>query len=212
MRFRKPSPSMVVATAALVMASTGSAVAAINYAQRAGAVDGFSAVGPRSSTKTSAGKLVATRRKGETNAGQIPNKFLGDVTQATTFSRGVDVADNAPGAPFTLHTSAFGPLSATCNDQSNTPGVEDPTTTISFANTASFTVNLARQTGNQAAFVAPVTAGTANSFTINGSNTFHIQLEAGGYDFVYDGHVRQDGRGTPTGGCVIVGTVEEFRP
>ena len=32
MRVRKPSPSMVVSCVALVMASTGTAVAAVNYA------------------------------------------------------------------------------------------------------------------------------------------------------------------------------------
>ncbi len=36
MRIRPPSPSMVVACTALVMASTGTAVAAVNYARDAG--------------------------------------------------------------------------------------------------------------------------------------------------------------------------------
>ena len=211
-RVRKPSPAMVVAIAAIVMASTGSAIAAVSYASRAGAVDGFSAVGPRSSTKTAAGKLVATRRPGDPNAGKIPNKFLGQVPYSTAFGRLTEVADNAAGAAVDLNASALGILRASCNDQSDRPGDEDPSTAITFANTTSSGVNLARTVGNQASAVVPLPAGTQHSFAVNGSNTFELQVELGGVNVLYQGHVRQDGRNTPAGTCLIVGTAQTITP
>ncbi|HSD79536.1 MAG TPA: hypothetical protein VLB47_02705, partial [Solirubrobacteraceae bacterium] len=63
MRFGRPSPSLAVSLAALVMASTGTAVAAVTYAQNAGAVDGRSAVGSGASPRRAAGRLVATQRR-----------------------------------------------------------------------------------------------------------------------------------------------------
>jgi len=212
MRLRKPSPAMGVAITALVMASTGSAVAAVNYAKRAGAVDGISAVGPKTSNKNAAGKLIAARRSGSSNAGKIPNKFLGQVPDVTTYGRLTEVADNSAGASQTLHPSRLGTLSATCNDQANGAGNEDPSSTITFSNTTSSVVNLARTVGNQQAAVDLVPAGTQHSFAINGSNTFRIHGEFIGVNVVYDGHVRQDGRGTPAGSCLVVGTAETFVP
>ena len=212
MRLRKPSPAMCVAIAALVMASTGSAVAAVSFAQRAGAVDGFSAVGPRSSNKTAAGKLVATRRAGDPNAGKIPNKFLGQVTYATTFGRLAEVVDNSAGAPTPLNLSRLGLLSATCNDQAGQGGNEDPTSTITFSNNQSVNVNVARQVGAQGPTLELLAPSAAHSFTINGSNTFRLQVEYGLLNVIYEGQVRQDGRGTGAASCYVAGTAETFAP
>ena len=75
MKLRRPSPAMVVALVALVMASTGTAVAAVNFAQNAGAVDGKSAVRSSVTRSTAAGRLVATASRGLLK-GRIPGKFL----------------------------------------------------------------------------------------------------------------------------------------
>ena len=44
MKLKRPSPAMTVAVVALVMSMTGGAIAAVNFAENAGAVDGYSAV------------------------------------------------------------------------------------------------------------------------------------------------------------------------
>src|SRR5215207_1583101 len=75
MKLHRPSPAMVVALIALVMAMTGSAVAAVNFATNAGAVDGKSAVRAGVTRSFAAGRLVATAADGP-NKGRIPSKFL----------------------------------------------------------------------------------------------------------------------------------------
>ena len=81
MKFRRPSPSMVVALIALVLSTSGSAVAAVSYASRAGSVDGHSAVGASSSLQARGRNLVATA-KGGPMSGQIPAKFLAGMVRA----------------------------------------------------------------------------------------------------------------------------------
>jgi hypothetical protein len=203
---------MCVAIAALVMASTGTAVAAVNFAKRAGKVDGKSAVGAKASNNRAAGKLVATRGPKSENKGKIPNRFLGQVSEATTFGRLAEVVDNAAGAPTPLNLSRLGLLSATCNDQANAGGNEDPTSTLTFSNNQSVAINLVRQVGPQPAELQSLAPGTAHSFTINGSNLFRIQVEFGGVNVVYEGQVRQDGRGTGAASCLVAGTAETFTP
>src|SRR3712207_4708016 len=78
MRLRMPSPAMVVALIALVVASSGTAFAVVNYARNAGAVDGRSAVSAGSSLGHAAGNVVATARTGR-DKGRIPNRYLADV-------------------------------------------------------------------------------------------------------------------------------------
>src|SRR3954465_14088841 len=97
---RRPSPSLVVSIIALVFATAGTSIAAINFAKNAGAVDGKSAVGAASSSKRAAGKLVATANKGPLK-GRIPARFLeipgvtGFVTGSKqTFAQGIEVIDN----------------------------------------------------------------------------------------------------------------------
>jgi hypothetical protein len=174
-------------------------------------VDGKSAVGPNASKKRAAGKLVATRRSGRSE-GKIPNKFLGQVPYATTFGRYAEVIDNAAGGDATLNASRLGTLSAACNDQAAGGGNEDPTSTISYTNTTPVAVHMARSVGNQQAVVISVPAGAREAFTINGSNTFRIHAEFGGVNVVYEGQVRQDGRGTPSGSCLVAGTAETVGP
>ena len=201
---------MVVAMIALIMSLSGSAVAAIDFARNSGAVDGLSAVKATSSVGHAAGRLVATNRSGP-QKGQIPNKFLGGTVGATTFGAYPAVVDNANGAAIPLNSSSFGTLSASCNDQNRITGNVDPSVTVTFAAGAQ-SLNLARSVGGAAPALGVLQAGTADSFTINNSNTFHIQLELNKVDVVYDGQVRQDGRTTPNGHCLIAGTVQKQHP
>ena len=126
MKISRPSPSMVVAGIALFVSLGGTSMAAVNYASRAGSVDGKSAVYSGASLSSAAGKLVATNRSG-TDKGRLPGKFVADVPKTATYGAAFQVNDNAPGAPQTLATiSAFGTLTATCNDQAAAAGNEDP--------------------------------------------------------------------------------------
>src|SRR3954468_10718079 len=126
MKLSRPSPSMVVAGVALFVSLGGTSMAAINYAERAGSVDGKSAVYAGASLSQAAGKLVASNRSGA-DKGRLPGKFISDVPKSSVFSNIFEVADNAPGAPQTVVTlSGLGALTATCNDQNGAAGNEDP--------------------------------------------------------------------------------------
>jgi hypothetical protein len=208
MKIRRPSPSLVISVIALVMATTGSAVAAVSFARNAGAVDGRSAVSASSSVKHATGRLVATATGGS-HKGQIPVKFLANVPASTTFAQYLPVVDNTNGGAQVLNTNSLGTLSATCNDQDTHAGVLDPTTTFTFQS-AGAPVNFARQIGGGNATVVSMAPNTTQSITINGSNTFHVHAESFGVDVIYDGQVRQDGRATATANCLIAGTAEKF--
>jgi hypothetical protein len=210
MRIRKPSPSLVISIAALVMASTGSAVAAVSFARNAGAVDHRSAVSASSSLHHAAGRLVATA-SGGSHKGKVPVKFVANVPESTTFGRYAPVVDNTTGGSQVLSAGSLGTLSATCNDQDNRSGVLDPTTTLTFQSSG-LSVNFARSIGGANATVLPMAPNTTQGITINGSNTFHVQVESFGTDVIYDGQVRQDGRGTGTANCLVAGTAQTFRP
>jgi hypothetical protein len=208
MKIRKPSPSLAISIVALVMATTGSAVAAVSYARNAGAVDGRSAVGATSGLKHATGRLVATATSGS-HKGQIPGRFVANVPASTTFGRYAPVVDNTTGGSENLNSTSLGTLSATCNDQDNRAGTLDPTTTLTFQS-AGTTVNFARAIGGNNATVVGMPPNTTQSITINGSNTFQIQVESFGVDVVYDGQVRQDGRGTATANCLVAGTEQKI--
>ena len=132
MKISRPSPSMVVAGIALFVSLGGTSIAAVNYASRAGSVDGKSAVFSGATLSQAAGKLVATNRSG-TDKGRLPGKFVADVPKTAVFSNVFEVADNAPGAPQTLVTvSGLGTFTATCNDQNGAAGNEDPISIVSL--------------------------------------------------------------------------------
>lgn len=206
MKIRRPSPAMAVACTALFIALGGTSIAAVNYARNAGAVDGKSAVSAGSSTSRAAGKLVATNRSGS-DKGRIPAKFLAGVAGARTFGAAVDVQDNAVGAPTALGTApGIGTLTASCTDQSERPGVEDPSTTITLTNASGATINVAKRIGGRDADVVAQAPGTVQTITIGGSNTFELHAQNRGTDLVIDGVVRQDGRGTDAASCLFYGT------
>lgn len=209
MRIHKPTPAMVVAIVALVMACGGSAVAAIDFARNAGAVDHLSAVKANVSNNKARGRLVATSKKG-VHKGQIPAKYLdlSGIPRASTFALGLPVNDNAVGAANALNTHAFGRLTMACNDQNNKKGVEDPTVTIGFTSTSPQALNVAHVIGGGAPVVSSLAPGTVDQFTINGSSTFRVHVEFGGTDIVYEGIARQTGQGTADASCLVVGTAE----
>jgi len=203
---RKPSPSLVISIIALVMASTGSAVAAVNFARNAGHVDGKSAVSARSSLRHAAGKLVATKRGG-TNRGQIPGKFVAGVVHgdAVRFSRSTPVIDNGAGAAVDLAFAGGGKLTATCRDQSTKAGKENPSTTITFSNLSPTPLNSARTIGGGDAGVGVLAPGGTSQFKIDGSNTFSYQLERAGRQVLIDGVVRQNAPNSADAACVVYG-------
>jgi hypothetical protein len=215
-RTKRPSPALVVATLALVMATTGSAVAAVDFARNAGAVDGKSAVASGATLRQAAGRLVATQRTGD-DRGRIATRYL-DLTGVArgttdTFGRALEVVDRtAPAAPpvagAAVPVSAhpgLGTLSVSCTDQNPMPARENPAMTLTFTNTAGEAVNLARTVGNGEPLVTALLAGTQTQFTILGSNTFTVHVERRSTNLAIHGAVRQDGLNTATGSCLVYG-------
>ena len=213
MRCTKPSPSMVVASIALFVSLGGTSVAAVSYARNAGKVDGKDAVKASASTSKAAGKLVATNRSGP-DKGRIPGKHLAGVAHTQTFGRSFDVADNVQGAPQTIGDGgSIGTLTATCNDQSARPGVEDPITELNFVNNSGDFINVAKRVGvRDDAGVSAVPPGTVAQLVIGGSNTFAYHIEYKGRNLLVNGVVRQDGRASTTASCLVWGTVQEIAP
>lgn len=202
-----PSPSMAVALLALVLATTGTAVAAVNYAQNAGKVDGKDAVASSATLKQAAGNVVATASKGDAK-GTLPGKFVSDVMRggADSFARPAVVNDNANDVATAIgDIPGLGTLSASCFDQNKNVGIEDPATTLTFGNTAPIAVNLSREVPGQASLITAIAPNTTNAFTIGGSNTFRLHLEKSGINYVFEGVVRQDGRNTPDARCLVYG-------
>ena len=206
MRFKRPSPAMVVACAALFVALGGTSVAAVNYARNAGKVDGKSAVKSSRSLKKAAGNLVAAYSGGAFK-GQIANKHLAEVPRARPFAQYLAVADNAASAPVRLaDTGTLGTLTATCSDQAAKPGVEDPVTTISLVNDSGTAINVAKRIGVNPAAVGGLQSGTVSSLSIKGSNTFEFDANLNAAVTTVEGVVRQDGSGTPDAHCLVYGS------
>jgi hypothetical protein len=206
MRFSKPSPALIVSIIALVMATTGSAVAAVDFASRAGSVDGYSAVGASSSTSHAAGNLVATA-KGGSNKGQVPNKFIADVPATANFAAPFAVTDNAIGATTTLGTTPLGTVSASCRDENNKAGIENPSTVITWNNTSGQTENYARRIGVADPSITTLAGATVDNLTIAGSNTFYHHVQMGPVDVIVEGVVRQAGANTADATCLVYGTL-----
>lgn len=209
MKISRPQPATVISIVALVMATTGSAFAAVDFARNAGAVDHKSAIGSGATLSKAAGKLITTQAKGA-GKGTIAQKYLDTSGLAkgttSTFGRAFEVVDNAASVPTQIGgIPGLGPLTATCADQDNSVGVEDPQTVITFQNTSGDAVNQSRQIGGSNPLVNAVLNGTTSPFTINGSSTFELHLERAGTNYFVHGVVRQDGRGTNAASCLVYG-------
>jgi hypothetical protein len=209
MKISRPQPATIISIAALVMASTGSAVAAVSFARNAGHVNGIKATRSGATLSHAAGKLIATQSKGA-GKGTIAQKYLDTTGLAhgttSTFGQAFQVVDNATSVPTQIGgIPGLGPITATCVDQNAQVGNEDPQTTITFANTSGDVVNQSRQIGGGNPTVDAVLNGTQSSFNINGSSTFELHLERKGSNYFVHGVVRQDGRGTNAASCLVYG-------
>ena len=220
MRLKRPSPAMAVAIVALVMSMTGGAIAAVNFAQNAGAVDGFSAVkASKAGKQKAAGKLVATMRSGD-NRGRVPLKLVAGaaskdsvdnladaVARGKNGARQIPVADNATTAAETMIDLELGDLQVSCIDQNNQAGTENASTRISVTNKSGGPVNLARHVGNGAATITTLENGIVNTFSVGQQNTFTVQLQGGdNRTVVVNGAAVQTGQGTADSSCVVWAT------
>jgi hypothetical protein len=141
---------MVVAVIALIVALSGSAVAAVDFARNAGAVDHKSAVSASSSLRRAAGKLVATASAGP-GKGRIPGRFLSDVMRggSTSLSTYIRAEDNADGKVVELAViPGIGRLEAQCRDQDPTPDVKSTQTLVTFTASDPGGVNVSRLLGS----------------------------------------------------------------
>jgi hypothetical protein len=206
-KWRKPSPALVISIVALVMATTGSAVAAVNFARNSDKVDGKSAVSARASLRSAAGKLVATHRGGS-ERGKIDGKFLGGVVTggARPFGHTTAVIDNSAAAGADLVViPGFGKLSTTCRDESSRSGRENPSTGIAFSNLSGAAFNSARTIGGSDAAVGVLQPAGASQFSIDGSNTFSYHLARSSRNVLVQGVVRQNGANSSDATCVVYG-------
>jgi hypothetical protein len=209
MKMKRPSPAMAVAFLALVLAMSGTAFAAVNYARNSGAVDGKSAAGSGASNKRAAGKLVTTMAKGD-DRGKIRQKYLdldGLARGATSkFGKYLPVQDNQSLNPEVIGAVfGLGTLTASCFDQNATAGREDPATRVAFANQSGGVINVARTIGGGNPTVAEVPNGVETTWTVGGSSTFQLHIERFGVNYFVNGVVRQDGRNTDNGSCLMYG-------
>jgi hypothetical protein len=220
MKLRRPSPAMTIAVIALVMSMTGGAIAAVNFAQNAGAVDGKSAVkASKAGKKKAAGKLVATYKGGD-NRGHLPLRIvagaasendLQDLADEAALGRNgarqIAVADNQTTADETMINLGLGSLEVACTDQANAAGTENASTRISVTNSSGGLVNLSRQVGTGEPTITTLENGIVNRFSVGQQNTFQIQLQGGDNQTVLvDGAAVQTGEGTADASCGVWAT------
>jgi hypothetical protein len=137
-KLRPPSPAMVVAVIALLVALSGTAIAAVDFASNAGAVDGRSAVGARASLREAAGRLVATASGGP-GKGRVPARFVDGVMRGgtMTLSKYLRTVDNHPGRPTpVLIVPGIGRFDARCDDVDPTRHTQTTRTAINFTASA----------------------------------------------------------------------------
>jgi hypothetical protein len=212
-KLRLPSPAMVVAVIALVVALSGTAIAAVDFAHNAGAVDGKSAVGAKASLRSAAGKLVATATGGN-GKGQIPARFLEGVMRGgtMTLSRYLRTVDNQAGRPTPLLIiPGIGRFDAQCDDVDPTPGTQTTRTSVNFTASVKNSVNVSRLLGRDigagqrpAVFSAP--QGQPVSILASADGLFEVIMEAKGRSVLVVGSSRTDNGPGPSAACLIWGT------
>ena len=213
MKLRLPSPSMVVAVIALIVALSGTAIAAVDYASNAGAVDGKSAVSASTSLHDAAGRLVATASAGP-GKGRLPARFVDDVMRggAQSLSKYVHTVDNQQGrlTPL-LIVPGIGRFDVRCDDVDPTPGTQTTRTSIQFTASASPGVNVSRLLGRDigagqrpAVFNAP--KGQPVSILASADGLFQVIMEARGRSVLITGASRTDNGPGPQAACLIWGT------
>jgi hypothetical protein len=212
-KLRLPSPAMIVAVIALIVALSGTAIAAVDFAQNAGAVDGISAVSARASLREAAGKLVATANGGE-GKGQIPARFVDGVMRGGTasLSKYLRTVDNQPGrATPLLIVPGIGRMDAQCDDVDPTPGTATTRTSITFTASVAQGVNVSRLLGRDIAaaqrpdvFSAP--KGQPVPIIASADGLFEVVMEAKGRSVLITGAARTDNAPGPKAACLIWGT------
>jgi hypothetical protein len=211
-KLRLPSPAMVVAVIALVVALSGTAIAAVDYASNAGAVDGKSAVSASSSLRDAAGRLVATASAGP-GKGRLPARFVDDVMRggAQSLSKYVRTVDNQQGrlTPL-LIVPGVGRFDVRCDDVDPTPGTQTTRTSIQFTASASPGVNVSRLLGRDIGASARPDVFTAikgQAVPILGSadGLFQVTMEAHGRSLLVIGSARTDAGPGPKAACLVWG-------
>jgi hypothetical protein len=212
MRRRTPSPAMVVAIIALVVALSGTAVAAVDFARNAGAVDGKSAVSARASLRVAAGKLVATQSDGR-GRGRLPGRFVDDVmrggaTSLTHYLRALDNSDG-PVVPLAI-IPGIGRLDAQCRDQDPTVGVKSTQTLVSFTASDERGVNVSRLLGSDIAsgregVVFAALKDQPVPILQFADSLFQLTLQARNRTVFMTGAARPDLNRTASAACLIFG-------
>jgi hypothetical protein len=212
-KLRLPSPAMVVAVIALVVALSGTAIAAVDFVQNAGAVDGKSAVGARTSLREAAGKLVATSTGGS-GKGRIPARFVDGVMRGgtMTLSKYLRTTDNQAGrlTPL-LIVPGVGRFDAQCDDVDPAAGTQTTRTSINFTASVSQGVNVSRLLGRDIGagerplvFNAPKAQPV--SILASADGLFEVIMEARGRSVLVTGAARTDNGPGPQAACLIWGT------
>ncbi len=220
MKVKRPSPAMTVAVVALVMSMTGGAIAAVNFAENAGHVDGYSAVkASKAGKEKAAGKLVATYKSGD-NRGRLPLRIIAGAASENSVenladraavgrngARLIPVADNQTTAAETMIDLELGSLQVSCADQNNGGGVENATTRVTLTNGSGAPMNLSRSVGNGEPAIVTLDIGTAHTFSVPQENTFSVQLQGTDNRTVLaEGTARQLGQGTTDSSCAVWAT------
>ena len=219
MRMKRPSPAMVVALIALVMSMTGGAIAAVNFAQNAGKVDGYDAVKASSGANKRAGNLVATYPRGKLK-GKLPFRLLSGAAStgsvnalADAMARGkntaqlIEVVDNSATTATTVIDLELGAFQVSCFDQANQTGQEDAGTRLTLTNASGAGMNLSRRVGVAAPTIATLENGTSHTFDVGGQNTFSVQLQGvGGKTVLVEGTARQINPDTADSRCAVWAT------
>jgi hypothetical protein len=208
-----PSPAMVVAVIALIVALSGTAIAAVDFARNAGAVDGKSAVGAKSSLRSAAGKLVATSTGGN-GKGQIPARFLDGVMRGgtMTLSKYLRTTDNQAGrATPLLIIPGIGRFDAQCDDVDPAVGTQTTRTSINFTASVNQGVNVSRLLGRDIGTATRPTVFTAAkgqlvSILASADGLFEVIMESKGRSVLITGASRTDNGPGPQASCLIWGT------
>jgi hypothetical protein len=212
MRRRMPSPAMVVALIALVVALSGTAVAAVYFVRNAGAVDGYSAVSASSTLRNSAGKLVATATAGP-GKGRVPGRFIDDVMRggSTSLSRYIRAVDNSDGPVVPLAIiPGIGRLDAQCRDQDETPNVKSTQTLVTFTASDERGVNVSRLLGSDIGSSREGVVFTALKdqpvpIMQFADSLFQLTLQARDRTVFVSGAARPDLNRTAAAACLIFG-------
>ena len=219
MKLRRPSPAMTVAVLALVMSTTGGAIAAVNYAKNSNAVDGYSAVkAAKAGSGKAAGKLVATYRDGD-NRGKLPLRIIAgaaskdsvdNLSEAAAHGANgaslIAVTDNQTTAAQALIDLDVANLQVSCTDQNDQGGVENAATRVSLTNESGAPLNVARDIGNGAPTIATLGTDVVDTFTVPQQNTFSMQLQGGDTTVLLEGTALQIGQGTTDSSCAVWAT------